>query len=139
MPTEWRRWDRLTASIAHEIRQPIAATVTNAQAALRWLVAPTPDLEEVRQALVRIVDDGTRANDVIGRIRALVAKSPARRDRVAMNDAIHEVIALTRVEAAKHSVSVESELEGRCAARARRPRPVAAGDAQLDHQRGSKR
>ena len=60
---------QLTASIAHEVNQPIAATVTNAQAALRWLRAQPPDLDEVRQALGRIVEDGKRAGDVIGRIR----------------------------------------------------------------------
>jgi PAS domain S-box-containing protein len=102
---------QLTASITHEIRQPIAAAVTNAHAALRWLSARTPDLEEVRQALDRIVNDSTRANDVIGRIRALVKKAPARQERVLVNDAIREVIALTRAEAAKHGVSVEADLD----------------------------
>jgi PAS domain S-box-containing protein len=102
---------QLTASITHEIRQPIAAAVTNAQAAIRWLGAPTPALDEVRQALVRIIDDATRANDVIGRIRALVTKAPARRELVAINDAIREVVALTHAEAAKHGVAVNVLLD----------------------------
>jgi PAS domain S-box-containing protein len=101
---------QLTASITHEIRQPIAAAMTNAHAALRWLSARTPDLNEVREALERIVNDGSRANDVIGRIRALVKKAPARTERVAINDAIREVIALTRGEAVKHQVTVEAQL-----------------------------
>ena len=71
---------QLTASIAHEVNQPIAAAVTNAQAALRWLGAQPPNLEEVRQALGRIVKDGNRAGDVIGRIRALIKKAPPRKD-----------------------------------------------------------
>ncbi len=102
---------QLTASIAHEIRQPIAATITNAHAAMRWLSGPASDHDEVRHALVRIVNDGTRANDVIGRIRALVKKAPARKERVLVNEAIREVIALTRAEAAKHGVSVEADLD----------------------------
>ncbi|GAB7522241.1 ATP-binding sensor histidine kinase [Paraburkholderia sp. 2C] len=101
---------QLTASITHEIRQPIAAAMTNAHAALRWLNARTPDLNEVHAALERIVNDGSRANDVIGRIRALVKKAPARTERVAINDAIREVIALTRGEAVKHQVTVEARL-----------------------------
>ena len=69
---------QLTASIAHEVNQPIAAVVTNAQAALRWLNMQPPDPEEVRQALDRIVKAGRRAGDVIGRMRALVTKAPPR-------------------------------------------------------------
>jgi C4-dicarboxylate-specific signal transduction histidine kinase len=101
---------QLTASIAHEVNQPIAATVINANAALRWLAAPRPDLEEVRQALARIVTDGHRAGEVIGRIRALIKKAPPRKDGVAINDAILEVVALTNGEAMKHDVSVRTEL-----------------------------
>jgi PAS domain S-box-containing protein len=100
----------LTASIAHEVNQPIAATVTNAQAALRWLGARPPDLEEVRQALARIVKDGSRAGAVVGRIRALIQKAPPRKDRFDINEAIHEVIELTHGEAVKNGVSVQTEL-----------------------------
>ena len=95
---------QLTASIAHEVNQPIAAAVTNAQAALRWLGARPPDLEEVRQALGRIVKDANRAGDVIGRIRELIKKAPPRKDRVDINEAIREVIELTRGEAVKNGV-----------------------------------
>jgi PAS domain S-box-containing protein len=102
---------QLTASIAHEVNQPIAAAVTNAQAALRWLGARPPDLEEVRQGLDRIVKDVHRAGDVIGRIRELVKKAPLRKDLVDINEAIREVIELTRGEVAKNDVSAQTALE----------------------------
>jgi PAS domain S-box-containing protein len=101
---------QLTASIAHEVNQPIAAAVTNAQAALRWLAARPPDLEEVRQALDHIVKDAKRAGDVIGRIREIIKKAPPRKDRMDMNEAIREVIELTRGEAAKNGASVQTAL-----------------------------
>ena len=101
---------QLSASIAHEVNQPIAAAVTNAHAALRWLAAQPPDIEEARQALGRIVKDGNRAADVVGRIRALVKKTPPRKDALEINEAILEVIALTHGEVVKNSVSVQTQL-----------------------------
>jgi PAS domain S-box-containing protein len=101
---------QLTASIAHEVNQPIAATVTNAQAALRWLDGSASNLDEVRQALADIVKDGNRAGDVVGRIRALVKKAAPRRDRLEINAAIREVIEITGREAVKNGVSVQTEL-----------------------------
>src|SRR5580704_10637288 len=101
---------QLTASVAHEVSQPIAAAVTNAQAALRWLGAQPPDLEEVRQALGRIIKNGGRAGDVIGRIRALIKKAFPRKDRFDLNEAILDVIALTRSEVLKHGVSLQTQL-----------------------------
>src|SRR5271165_4732396 len=101
---------QLTASIAHEVNQPIGASVTNAQAALRWLVGPKPDLEEARQALGRIGRDGNRAGAVVGRIRDLVKKAPPRKDLVDINSAISEIIEVTRNEALKNGVSVHTEL-----------------------------
>jgi PAS domain S-box-containing protein len=101
---------QLSTSIAHEINQPIAATVTNAQAALRFLAAQPPDIEEVRQALDRIVRNGNRAGDVIDRIRALVKKAPPRKDGLEINEAIREVIALTHGETVKNRVSVQTQL-----------------------------
>jgi predicted ATPase/signal transduction histidine kinase len=101
---------QMTASIAHEVNQPIAATVTNAQAALRWLDGPAPDLNEAIQALVRIVRDGTRAGAVVQRIRNLTKKAPAREDRVDTNAAVREVIELSQSEAVKNGVSVRIEL-----------------------------
>ena len=101
---------QLTASIAHEVKQPIAAAVTNAQAALRWLGARPPDLDEVRQALGRIVEDGKRAGDVIDRIRALIKKAPQRKDWFDLNEAVLDVIALTRSEVLSHRVSLRTQL-----------------------------
>jgi PAS domain S-box-containing protein len=102
--------DEMAASIAHEVNQPIAAVITNASAGLRWLGAPQPDLGEVRQALGRIVRDGTRAGEVIGRIRALVKKLPPRRDSLHINQAIREVVALTQTELQRNGVSLQSRL-----------------------------
>jgi PAS domain S-box-containing protein len=101
---------QLTASIAHEVTQPIAATVGNAEAALRWLGRRPPDLDEVRQAVTRIVKEGLRAAEVLGRIRALVNKAPPSKDRLNLNEAIREVIELTRGETAKNDVSVRTDL-----------------------------
>jgi PAS domain S-box-containing protein len=103
---------QLTASIAHEVSQPVAAAVTNAQAALRWLDARPPDLEEVRQTLGRIVKDANRAGDVIGRIRELIKKAPPRKDRVDINEVIREVIELTRSETEKNGTSAQAALCG---------------------------
>jgi PAS domain S-box-containing protein len=101
---------QLTASIAHEVNQPIAAMVTSAQAARRWLNRQPPHLEEAQQALARIIKDGNRAGDVIGRIRELIKKAPARKDWVDLNEAIREVIELTRREAVKTGVPVQARL-----------------------------
>src|SRR5438874_6593798 len=101
---------QLTASIAHEVNQPIAAVVTNAQAALRWLNMQPPDPEEVRQALDRIVRNGRRAGDVISRIRALVAKAPPRNDQLDLNEVMLDVIALTRSELRGSGTALRTEL-----------------------------
>ena len=100
----------LTASIAHEVNQPIAATVTNAQAGLRWLETEPPNMDEARQALGRIVRDGSRAGAVVGRIRNHIKKAPPSLERVNINTAIREVIELTRSEAMKYGVQVQTEL-----------------------------
>ena len=101
---------QLTASIAHEVSQPIGATIINARAGLRWLNRQAPDLEEVRRALEDIVRNGTRAGDVIGGIRALVKKAPMQKDRLDINQAVREVIELIHTEAEKNGVSIRSEL-----------------------------
>jgi PAS domain S-box-containing protein len=101
---------QLTASIAHEVNQPIAATVTNAQAALRWLAAAPPDLEEARQALAQIIKSSNRAGDVIGRIRTLIQKAVPQKDRLEINGTIREVIELTHGEATKIGVVVRTQL-----------------------------
>jgi PAS domain S-box-containing protein len=101
---------QLTASIAHEVKQPIAATLTNAKAALRWLDRGSPDIEEARQALTRIIVDGNRAGEVIDRIRALIRRAPPRRDSLEINLAIREVVELTSGEALRNGVSVQTDL-----------------------------
>jgi PAS domain S-box-containing protein len=101
---------QLTSSIAHEVSQPITAAVTYALAARRWLSAEPPNFHEVNDALSLIVREGSRAGEVVDRIRALIKKAPARKDAVAINDAILEVIALTRTQAANNSVSVRTLL-----------------------------
>lgn len=100
----------LAASITHEMKQPIAAAVTNAMAGLRWLDHPRPDLDRARAAFDRIVRDGNRASAMLGRIRALIRKAPARTDRLEINEAIREVIELARGETARHAVAVRADL-----------------------------
>jgi PAS domain S-box-containing protein len=101
---------QLSASITHEVKQPITAAVTYALAARRWLSAEPPNFREVDDALSLIVKEGNRAGEVVERIRALIKKVPTRDDAVAINDAILEVIALTRTEAANNGVSVRTQL-----------------------------
>jgi PAS domain S-box-containing protein len=101
---------QLTASITHEVNQPITAAVTYALAARRFLSAKPPNLREVDEALSLIVKEGNRAGEVVGRVRALIKKAPARKDAVEINDAILEVIALTRREAANYGISVRTQL-----------------------------
>jgi C4-dicarboxylate-specific signal transduction histidine kinase len=101
---------QLTASIAHAVNQPIAATVTNAEAALRWLGHRPPDLDEVRQAVARIVNDGHRAGEVIRRIRALINKAPPLKNPLNINEEVREVIERTGGQTVKNDVSVRTDL-----------------------------
>src|SRR6478735_2053458 len=103
---------QLTASIAHEIKQPIAAARTNAAAALRFLDKKLPDVAEVREALTCIVNETDRASDVVDRIGSLIKKAPPRKEVVDLNAAILEATALTRSEAVKTGVTVGTQLAG---------------------------
>jgi C4-dicarboxylate-specific signal transduction histidine kinase len=115
---------RLTASIAPEVTQPIAAIVTNAQAARHFLNRRPPDLDEVREALDCIVTEAYRASDAIYRIRGLFKETPPKRERAEINGAIREVLELTRGEATKNGVSVRTQFA--------EPSPVVQADrAQL--------
>ena len=105
----------LAASIAHEVNQPIAGVVTNANACLRWLARDTPELDEARQAALRIVRDGNRASEVIGRIRALVGKTDTAKERLDMNGAIREIIGLAQGEVRRARVALRTELAGELA------------------------
>ncbi|SEF10046.1 PAS domain S-box-containing protein [Rhizobiales bacterium GAS191] len=114
----------LAASIAHEINQPLTGVVTNGNACLRWLNRDKPDLDEARNALSRIVSDGTRAGEVIRSLRALAKKSGPQLTKLDINDAIQEVLALTRSELRRHGVTLHTELSAD-------DRPVFADRVQL--------
>ena len=100
----------MTASIAHEINQPLAAVVNNAGACLRWLAGQAPNLEEARQSAARIIEDGHRAGEIISRIRALAKKAPQQKDWLDINETILEVIALARSEVQRSQVSLQTQL-----------------------------
>jgi PAS domain S-box-containing protein len=100
----------LTASLAHEVNQPIAAAVTNANTCLRWLAGDTPDLEEARAAAMRIVKDGRRAGEIISRVRLLFKKGAPERELVQVNEVIREMIVLVRSETTRYNILVGTEL-----------------------------
>jgi C4-dicarboxylate-specific signal transduction histidine kinase len=101
----------LTASIAHEVNQPLAAIVTNGNACLRWLGGATPNFTEARLAVERIIKDSYRASDVIARVRTLVKKTPPRNDLVDLNEVIVEVFALAQSEARHNRVHLTKRLK----------------------------
>jgi PAS domain S-box-containing protein len=100
----------LTASIAHEVNQPIAASLTNARTCLRWLAGDTPNIEEAREAAMRIVQDQTRAGEIISRIRLLFKKTATPRELVDINNIIREMIVLLRGETSRYLISLRTEL-----------------------------
>ncbi len=100
----------LTASLAHEVNQPIAAAVTNANTCLRWLTRDQPDVEEARAAATRIVKDGKRAAEIVSRIRQLFKKGTSERELVDVNDIIREMIVLLRGETTRYKIVVGMEL-----------------------------
>jgi C4-dicarboxylate-specific signal transduction histidine kinase len=100
----------LTASIAHEVNQPLSGVVLNGYACLRWLSGDLPNLDEARQAVERIVRDGMRASDVITRIRALLKKTVIAKKRLDLNEAVREVAALAQGEARRKRVELRMEL-----------------------------
>jgi C4-dicarboxylate-specific signal transduction histidine kinase len=100
----------LTASIAHEVNQPLAGVTTNANAGLRWLAREPPDLEEARACLQRIIRDGQRADEVIARMRAFARKAAPQTARLALNDVIAEVLALVDGELRRHGVALHTDL-----------------------------
>jgi PAS domain S-box-containing protein len=100
----------LTASLAHEIKQPISAAITNARTCMRWLNRDQPELEEAREAALRMIKDAMRASDIINHIRFLFTKSLPQRELLDVNDVVHEMIALLRNEANRYSISIRSNL-----------------------------
>ena len=101
----------LTASIAHEVNQPIAAVVTNANACLRWLRGETPNLDKAREAAERIIRDGNRASEVITRIRALLKGGESDHKQIGFNDLVREVVALAQGAVSLHRASLQVELD----------------------------
>jgi signal transduction histidine kinase len=102
----------LAAALAHEIKQPIAASITSAHALLRWLAHDPPDLERVRAAATRIEQDGNRAADVINRLRSFYKKgAPPEREIVDVKEIIQEMIVLLSDEAVRHSITIHSEID----------------------------
>jgi PAS domain S-box-containing protein len=100
----------LTASIAHEINQPLAAIVTNGNAGLRWLNADSPNLQETSEAIRRIVRDGKRAGEIVSRVQALFKKAPAVQEPLDINEVIQEVLTLTQTEINRYRVSLRAQL-----------------------------
>jgi C4-dicarboxylate-specific signal transduction histidine kinase len=100
----------LTASLAHEVNQPIAAAVTDANTCIRWLTRDHPDLEEAREAASRTVKDATRAGEIINRIRLVFKKGTSQWEPVDVNETIREMVMLLSNEAARYSVSIRTEL-----------------------------
>jgi PAS domain S-box-containing protein len=100
----------LTASIAHEVNQPLAAVVANAEACLRWLDRASPDLDAVRRSVEWVIDDGNRASEVIRRVRALANKGGIEKTPLEINDVVRQVITLVRRELFSHQVTLRTEL-----------------------------
>jgi PAS domain S-box-containing protein len=101
----------LAASLAHELNQPITAAITNANTSLRWLARAEPDLDEAREAIMRIVKDGTRAAEVINRLRSFYKKgTPPQPELVDVNEVAHEMMMLLRNEANRYSIAMRTEL-----------------------------
>src|SRR6202140_3059538 len=100
----------LTASIAHEVNQPLAAVVANAEACLRWLDRRTPDLDAARRSVQWVIDDGCRASGAVRRVRALATKADIEKAALDINDVVKEVIALVQRELFSHHVSLQMEL-----------------------------
>jgi C4-dicarboxylate-specific signal transduction histidine kinase len=101
----------LTASIAHEVNQPLAAIITNGEACLRWLGNKTPNLEEARGAVERMIRDGNRAGEVIQRLRALTRKTDPQNAPLDINDVIHDVVGLVQREVSSHRVRLRLDLD----------------------------
>jgi PAS domain S-box-containing protein len=100
----------MTASIAHEVNQPLGAIVANANAGLRWLAATEPNLDEVGAALKRIVDDGHRAGEVIASIRSMFVKGSGEKCPVSLNDIVGEIVAVVHGELESHQVSLQNRM-----------------------------
>ena len=124
----------VTASIAHEVNQPLLGIVSSASSCSRWLAAQPPNLPRAQRALERIMKAGTRASAVIERVRTLVKRQPLRAEPVDLNEIVRDVIAIVRHELQRSGVSLKTRLRGRAAGRSGRSRSAAAGGAEPDPQ-----
>jgi C4-dicarboxylate-specific signal transduction histidine kinase len=104
----------LTASLAHEVNQPIAAAITDSNTCLRWLAGDTPNLKEAREAAVRVVNDNRRAAEIISRIRLMFKKGTPQRELVDVNEVIREIIVPLGNEAAQYSVQIRTSFSADC-------------------------
>src|SRR5262249_26248746 len=100
----------LTAAIAHEVHQPLTGLVSRGNASLRWLAAEPPNLDAARQSIERMIHDGTRAGEVMGRVQELVRRTPVRRESLNINETILEALALVDTEIHQHGISPSTEL-----------------------------
>ena len=125
----------LTASIAHEVNQPLAAVVTNANACSRWLAADPPNLDEATKAIDRIVRDGNRASNVVARVRSLAKRASPDRAWVNLNEVILEVVAIDPAGLPSERNFAAHRSRGRFAAHLRRPCSTATGGSQLGDER----
>jgi signal transduction histidine kinase len=121
----------LTASIAHEVNQPLAGVITNGEACLRWLRIDPPNLEEARDAVARIIRDGNRASEVIRRLRALTKKSDQQKTRLDINDVVSDVVALVQREVLSHLNMMMNGIEA-MASVTDRPRELVIRSRQHD-------
>src|SRR5258706_9478436 len=101
---------KLTASLAHEIKQPIGAAVTNAEACLRLIDRPEPDLPEAREAALEMIKDARRAADIIDRVRLLYQKGSSQLETVDLNQVIEEMVIMMGDEANRHAVMIRTDL-----------------------------
>jgi signal transduction histidine kinase len=101
---------QLSASIAHEVNQPLAALLINAEAVVRWLSRQPPNLEKAKPLIDRIIGDGRRAADIVNRIRNFSRNAPTRKEGIDINEAILEIMGLTRVATSEHRISVKMRL-----------------------------
>jgi PAS domain S-box-containing protein len=101
----------LTASLAHEINQPIAAAVTDAKTCLRWLARTEPRLQEARDAAARTVKDAARAAEIVNRVRQLFRRTPAEHEPLDLSEVVREIVALVRIEALRRGVTIRTDLD----------------------------
>ena len=124
----------LTASIAHEVNQPLAAVVANAEACLGWLDRETPDLNAARRSVDWLIEDGNRASEVVRRVRALANKTDTQKVPLDINNVVREVVTLVQRELIGHRISLPTELAPAPPKILGDRGPTAAGDYQLDDE-----